>query len=169
MAGKVGRPSRFNAEVLEVICKGVKLGLSYERAAENAGVSRSVLHRWIAADNAGKAQYRGVCDALAKARAEGETRLLARVIKAGEEDWRAAAWILERRHPENYARMERREITGRDGGPVQMEISSWVDLVRQATRDGAPDAERDARLVPDSTPEPSLPRRGKPRAIKSKA
>lgn len=169
MPGKQGRPSKFSAELLDTICKGVRLGLSYERAAENAGVGRTILHRWMTAEASGDLRFGGVTDALAKARAEGETRLLARVIKAGEEDWRAAAWILERRHPENYARMERREITGRDGGPVQMEISSWVDLVRQATRDGAPDAERNASLVPDSTPEPSLPRRGKPRASKPKA
>lgn len=146
MAGKVGRPSRFNAQVLEIVCKGVKLGLSYERAAENAGVSRSVLHRWIAADNAGKVQYRGVCDALAKARAEGETRLLARVIKAGEEDWRAAAWILERRHPDQYARVERRELTGPDGSPVQLQVSTWVDLVQQAVR-----AQPDMDNVTDGT------------------
>lgn len=131
--GKPGRPLKFNAEVMDVICKGVRLGLSYERAAESAGLGRTALSRWMAAEAEGDLRFRGVSDALAKARAEGETRLIARVIKAGEEDWRAAAWILERRHPEHYARMERREVSGPDGGPLRVEVSSWVDLVRQAT------------------------------------
>ncbi len=153
MRGKPGRPSKFNPELLDTICKGVRLGLSYERAAENAGVGRTILHRWMTAEAAGDLRFRGVTDALAKARAEGETRLLARVIKAGEEDWRAAAWILERRHPEQYARMERREVSGPDGGPLRVEVSSWVDLVRQATQAEAIPAPTE--VVPATHPDPA--------------
>lgn len=142
----IGRPSKYSQEALDAICRSVRLGLSYERAAENAGIAQSTLSQWMQKERNGHPRYQGLNDALAKARAEGETRLIARVIKAGEEDWRAAAWILERRHPEHYARMERREVSGPDGGPLRVEVSSWVDLVRQATA---------AESAPARDPEPA--------------
>lgn len=36
-------------------------------------------------------------------------------------NWQAAAWCLERLLPEYFARTERHEVTGRDGGPVETE------------------------------------------------
>lgn len=38
-----------------------------------------------------------------------------------EGDWRAAAWLLERRLPARYARREALEVSGPDGGPVEHE------------------------------------------------
>lgn len=33
--------------------------------------------------------------------------------------WQAAAWWLERTHPDHFARMERRELSGPGGGPIE--------------------------------------------------
>lgn len=129
----MARPTKLSPAVLEKVCEGVRLGMSYERAAERVGISATSLREWVRKDEAGVPRYRGVGAALQKARADGETRLLARIVKAGEEDWKAAAWILERRHPESYAKIERRELSGPNGDPLKVEIASWADLVRQAT------------------------------------
>lgn len=44
----------------------------------------------------------------------------------GEPAWQAAAWLLERRHTAQFGRQIRQEISGPDGGPVQ------VDAVTEA-------------------------------------
>lgn len=36
-------------------------------------------------------------------------------------DWRSSAWLLERVHPDVYGSRSKTEITGAEGGPVQVE------------------------------------------------
>jgi hypothetical protein len=50
-------------------------------------------------------------------------RDLAIIGRAADEHWQAAAWRLERRFPERYARNRRVELTGKDGGPVEIKIT----------------------------------------------
>jgi hypothetical protein len=35
-------------------------------------------------------------------------------------DWRAAAWVLERRHPDGFARPSQLQVSGPGGGPVEV-------------------------------------------------
>jgi hypothetical protein len=43
----------------------------------------------------------------ALARATEETRLVAYVASAASKNWRASAWLLERRYPERWSRRDR--------------------------------------------------------------
>jgi hypothetical protein len=72
-------------------------------------------------------------DAIEKALADGEIRDVAIVAKAALENWQAAAWKLERRNPGRWGRV-RHEITGKDGGPV--EVKTWAELVALVDADG---------------------------------
>jgi hypothetical protein len=42
-----------------------------------------------------------------------------RITRVAPPIWQAAAWWLERRHPEQFARTYKAEHTGKDGGPIQ--------------------------------------------------
>lgn len=43
------------------------------------------------------------------------------VKKGRKKSWQAAAWLLERRRPEDFARLVKTELTGADGGPIELE------------------------------------------------
>ena len=129
------RPTKLDEHTQRLILVGIRLGLTYEDAAQAAGLHRSTFHRWVAK---GKSAQRGkfcdFCDALERANAEAqltlaklihdaarggqpitETRTVTRADgsvettvteKAASPDWRAAALILERRFPDQWGRRD---------------------------------------------------------------
>ena len=58
-----------------------------------------------------------------------------RILDIGEGaavgDWRALAWFLERKFPDEWGRRDRLAVTGKDGGPLQVQdLSETFDLTR---------------------------------------
>ena len=121
------RRSAMTPEVVNAIYEAIRLGLSYQRAADLAGISRSTLYSWIEKGKiAQSGQYKRFFDGLQKSKAEGEKNLVEIVQRAAEEDrqWTAAAWILERRHRDRWGRNV--DITS--GGEKIDVVISWDAL-----------------------------------------
>ena len=73
--------------------------------------------------------------AVEKAEDEAEATYTALVAEAAVDpkNWTAAAWWLERRRPDHFARRERVEMTGKDGGPIDhRDITTLPDHERDA-------------------------------------
>ena len=118
MARKTGRPTDCTPETTRRIVDAVRLGLSYDDAAAAGGVGYTTMRDWInraeaeqqrLADNpkarprTSEQPFLDFSEALRKAEAEGQLRNAALVQKAADEqNWRAAAWILERRHSKTW-------------------------------------------------------------------
>lgn len=66
--------------------------------------------------------------AVPEAQADAKLGLLGTVAKAGRSDWRPAMAMLERKWPGEFS--TRREVTGADGGPVDVNVRA--DAVRVA-------------------------------------
>lgn len=113
-----GRNRKLNDEVSKIICDGVRLRMSYKCATARAGVSEEVFYHWLRVGRKLQAQcdkgktprmtaYEKAClnflRDVTRAIADGQHRLLTLVHSGAEDDWRAGAWILERRHPEDFA------------------------------------------------------------------
>lgn len=140
----MARPTKLTPEAQERICQAIRLGATYEHAAQRGGIGYSTLRDWVlrgeaeldrVADNprasirADELIYVEFSEALKEAESDGILANLAHIRKAaqGDEDnrpqWQAAAWLLERRHPNIYGRRvvdSRVELTGKDGGPVKI-------------------------------------------------
>lgn len=133
-----GRPTVLTPEVTDTILTLVRAGNYLEVAAAAAGVSRDSLFEWL---KRGARERRSVTDgkrqkprkseqpfvdfsdALQKARGTSEAADLEVIRRAAVKNWQAAAWRLERKHPQRWGRRERHEITGKDGGPVKSEVA----------------------------------------------
>lgn len=117
-------------ENIERLLKGLRLGMTRRAASGYAGFSKTTLYRMLEHDDG------TLVTAMEKAEAEAEATYSAIVARAAEEpkNWTAAAWWLERRHPEDYAKRERVEMTGADGGPIDTrDLSAAIpDHERQA-------------------------------------
>lgn len=93
----------------EDIAKCAKLkghGCADKDIAAMLGVSRETFSRWR--NNPKTDLQRQLAHALKKAEAESKDRLLQIILRSAMEDrtWQAAAWMLERKYPDEYARPE---------------------------------------------------------------
>ena len=83
-----------------------KGGANHKDIAAALGVCPQTFSRWInqpKTDN-----QRELCEGLKKAEADYKNALLAIIAKSAEtRDWKAAAWLLERKYPEEYSRVDR--------------------------------------------------------------
>ena len=110
--------------------EAIRAGATYIRAAEVGEVDYTTLRGWIKrGEGATKGPYFEFSKAVKKAEEDREETLLQSIIDAGQDPryWQARAWVLERTHPEKYARRERQEITGAGGGPVQATVALMSD------------------------------------------
>lgn len=89
------------------------LGL-VENGATNAdvcsylGVAETTFYRWLKIPKTDA--ERQLCEGLKRAETKRKLWHLQRINRAAENDWKASAWYLERRYPNEYARTQR--ITG---------------------------------------------------------
>lgn len=90
-------PNLYNAERHRVIVESVREGNFRETAAAKAGVSSVTLRNWERAGARGKEPYVQFATDLDQAEAEAESTMLSSLKAAGLADWRALAWVLERR------------------------------------------------------------------------
>lgn len=99
MTKKKGRPSKFTKARKDRIILAIAAGCTYEMAADYAGISRTTLWGWLRRGEDSK--HKAYCTFLndvKKAEIEGAMVHLGTITAASAKDWKASAWMLERRH-----------------------------------------------------------------------
>jgi hypothetical protein len=129
MAGKGGRPPAITAEVEHRLLQLLQAGVPKKDAAAACGVGESTLYRYQASSESFRSQVE-------KAESEAvaaNTLVVRKAAQAGT--WQAAAWWLERRRPEDWARTERVEVAGKDGGPISVDLRTYsTEQLREIKR-----------------------------------
>lgn len=119
---KNGRPTKLHPAVVDRILYSIRQGASYDLAAKSGGITRQCLYQWLASgetsprDSVLRKFYEDFQEAVG-VRAVSWLRAIDVAITKG--NWIAAAWKLERCHPETYGRYIRKEISGPEGGPIE--------------------------------------------------
>ena len=103
---KTGRRPKLTQEAVESALKLKKGGANNKDIAAALGVCPQTFYRWIGEPKT--ELQRELRDGLKKAEAEYKNALLAIIAKSAEtRDWKAAAFLLERKYPAEYARQDR--------------------------------------------------------------
>lgn len=92
---------------------------------------------------AGKGGEDIVTDETTERAPDGTVRTTRRTKKTAP-DWKAFAWLAERTRSRDYGTFQRTEVSGPEGGPVQ--VTSLVDLIRKASQE---EEEEQAKLKKD--------------------
>lgn len=128
-----GQPTKFTPETRDKILTALRAG-NYRRVACNyAGISHTTFSNWLnkAEHPDAPPEYIEFVAAVEKAEADAEVADLALIRRSAQEgQWQAAAWIRERKNPERWGRRDRvaAELSGPDGGPVQVQVAGVVDV-----------------------------------------
>lgn len=110
MANKSGRPPGVTKEKTVAVCKSIASGSFIETAVVAAGVPKSTFYRWLRHaredEEAGKriSPYLTFSRNVQRALAKTEMVYLEIIKDAAKVHWPAAAWMLERRFPERWAK-----------------------------------------------------------------
>jgi len=125
----------------EAIVRAIRAGAYQRDAARHAGISEDTLYNWLSRGEEHnipdsedlssiperERPYVEFFRAVEKARGDAVVWNISIIRKAAQEGvWTAAAWWLERTHPDQYAKRERRELVGEGGGPITL-----LDLERE--------------------------------------
>ena len=151
----MARKTKLTPEVQELIVDGINAGLTFGLTCARAGVHPATFYRWLEKGEAAKSGvFSEFCDTVSRAKADSALRLVSQITLQAPTDWRAAAFLLERRFPDDYGK--RTEVTGKDGGPVKVDAKTqhvfqptpelWDEVLRERAeyerlRDGDTDEE----------------------------
>lgn len=106
----MGRRSKYTPETVAKIIQAIDLGATYELAAGYAGISTDTMTRW-------QDQRADFAEQLREAEGRASVKWLAKIEQAANIDWKAAAWKLERRHPNLYGKSVQ-DLTVKHGGTI---------------------------------------------------
>jgi hypothetical protein len=124
----MARPTKLTPEVMDRIVRAVRAGNYPEAAARAAGISPATYYRWM---KEGEKASRGIkhdfYEAVRQAEAEAEVEIVARIMKAIPDDWRAGMKFLERRHSGRWGRRQAHEHTGPGGTPLRLREEIFDD------------------------------------------
>ena len=126
----MARRTKYTPDVVQRLETAIAAGATYRLACGYAGISEDTLARW-------REHRADFADMLVRAEASAALRWLARIEQAGAEDWRALAWKLERRYPQEYGRTVQEQrvqhsgtITQQHSGTVEVRAIDYRHSIR---------------------------------------
>lgn len=97
---------KYSPDKVAEICKTLETGMTIDDTCILCGISDSVFYEWIK-------ERPDFADSVKRAQARNKQRSAVIIQKAANTSWQAAAWWLERKYRDEYAKRE--EVTGAGG------------------------------------------------------
>lgn len=123
------RKTKLTYEMVDRAVALKKDGLCDADIIAALGVHQSTFYRWLKEPDT--KVKRALCEGLKKAESEYKRSLLVTIRNAAmsrAQYWTAAAWLLERKYPMEFGRMERKSDEGKDE-PVQLTLGLELEVM----------------------------------------
>jgi len=122
--------TKLTEEKIQLASKLIGAGNTVKTIYGALGVSKQTWYNWL--DKGSKAKsglYRKLYEEVEKAESRAESRYVTIIAQAAEENWQAAAWMLERKYPERWGRKDKVDLSAdKDGFKVVVE---YIDKGKQ--------------------------------------
>jgi transposase-like protein len=144
--------------VTRAICNALRLGNYIDVAARFGGITKETFYVWcrLGRKRGARDPHKTFVEEVDRALAQCETQLLGNIRKAGEDDWKAAAWLLERRFRSRWgaiATVNLRRVAEEIANATDEELLAILAGAGPAPdgAPGSPEAGHPAPLDPDDT------------------
>lgn len=103
---------KLNDEITKKICNYIEIGMPAKHACEAVGITEKTYYEWLQKGNEQKnGKYSKFSKSIKKAQARHMARNAAIIEKAAQDGkWQASAWMLERRHPDDWGNKQYQKI-----------------------------------------------------------
>lgn len=128
-------PSKLTPDRSDRLCKAIADGNYYETACALAGIQYATFRLWMCAGEEAKSgPKRAFFEAVTRAQAEAEERVVALWQARIPEDWQAARDFLARRHPERWGPNEKHRLDQN----ITLDVGTLSDADLLAVATGTP-------------------------------
>ena len=111
----MARRTKLSPEIIRRLVEAIQIGCTYKQACDHAGISASTFYAWMERGRNGDIEFEEFLETIKRANAKSVIANLAVVQRAARDgSWKAAAWVLERRHG----------MTNKQETPVQINIDA---------------------------------------------
>jgi hypothetical protein len=98
---------KLTDKLCDDICNDIKAGVPIDHAAIAHGITRATFYNWYnKGEDAKSGKFKKFYDKVEEAKSVAITLRARRIYKAGETNWQADAWWLERVDPNNFGRKD---------------------------------------------------------------
>lgn len=137
----IGKPTKLNPKVQAAICAALEAGNTLEGSVAFGRIDYQTHRNWMIRGEIEKARladkrcnphkkeaiYVDYFEAIKRAIDYSEASIITQIKAHGKKQWTALAWLAERRWPKRWAKVERRELSGPDGGPIVLDWAGMAD------------------------------------------
>tara|TARA_R100000406_G_scaffold11227_1_gene7214 strand:+ start:69 stop:749 length:681 start_codon:yes stop_codon:yes gene_type:complete len=92
-----GRKGKLTKDVIQIVATALEKGATHKIAMQAAGITAPTFYRWMNKGEQGEAQFKDFFDAVKASESQGALKHLANIERHSNDDWRASAWLLERK------------------------------------------------------------------------
>ena len=131
----MGRPTKLTQARHDKIVRDIRAGNFAQVAAVASGITEQTYYNWLTRGQADLASddpdthgsiFARFFEAVKRAEAEAEVKQLAALQR--DDKWQRRAWWLERRFPKRWGQKQSLELSGPDGGPVEVTANAQAEL-----------------------------------------
>ena len=119
------KPTKAQSKVREDLIENLRTGMTIEAACLLAGIGRTTYYRWLDEDE----KWADECKSAVRF---AEAVLLERVkqLAMDKMDWRAFAWILEKRFPDDYGKRQELKVESSTSSDGTAEVLAMLEQVK---------------------------------------
>ena len=119
------KPTKAQSKVREDLIENLRTGMTIEAACLLAGIGRTTYYRWLDEDE----KWADECKSAVRF---AEAVLLERVkqLAMDKMDWRAFAWILEKRFPDDYGKRQELKVESTQSSDGTAEVLAMLEQVK---------------------------------------